>query len=90
MIPQSPGAAPLNTRKIIKASSVSRNEAGPDAVPAAGPIRPSHGGIQVQFRQRGDLIEALDVQCTCGRRATLDCMYDTQALHAAEATNAGN
>ena len=34
------------------------------------------GEIEVVLRRSGDLIEAIEVVCPCGRRTEVECLYD--------------
>lgn len=45
--------------------------AGPEAEPLAEPI--------VTTRKSGDLLEAVEVTCTCGRHMVIECLYDARS-----------
>lgn len=36
-------------------------------------------GIEVTLRREGELPEALEVQCACGRSTVIECLYDAGA-----------
>jgi hypothetical protein len=67
---------------------IKRQRIAPDAEPRVigsrpapargGSARPADAGDEPQVRvvRQGDLVESIDVTCTCGRQIVLECLYD--------------
>jgi hypothetical protein len=47
----------------------------PEPVRVAIPGHGAHAEPQVEIIREGDVIQAIDVVCTCGRRIRLRCLY---------------
>ena len=67
--------------RIIKASRISGADCGAGAAhpaPKTGTARPQAAGEapKIVLHRKGDLIEALEVTCACGRSVIVECVYD--------------
>lgn len=68
----------MTRRRILKATEVRIGDRvrtpGRDANPHEE--TECEGDIEVVLRRDGDLIEAIEVICPCGRRTEVECLYD--------------
>jgi hypothetical protein len=83
------GAAPAEARRpsaVIK-KAAARFRAVPVRLGEnAEPARPEPEGRTeplVVARKNGDLIEAVEVTCTCGKHMVIECLYDARSTEPA-------
>ena len=69
----------MRRARILKAADVRIGEARPlgrESEIAAASNRTREDEIEVTLRPAGDLVEAIEVTCPCGRTTEVECLYD--------------
>ena len=69
----------MRRARILKAAEIRLGEARPLGFERAFPStsnRTRDDEIEVVLRPAGDLVEAIDVTCPCGRTTEVECLYD--------------
>jgi len=67
----------MRQTRILKSGSVKISDHARVPGRDAGDLEDDcEGEIEVVLRKVGDLIEAIEVVCPCGRRTEVECLYD--------------